>query len=154
MPDTLDSPNTLSVCLPSHVMNELAMLPHPQRRIFGCCLTFPTALAASVFQFLSSLSDALLFVFHFPAWSLPFSVLIFHIVLAFGIFHLKVAFLPPSLSFLLFLFLAVPVSIFDSIRFDFWVLICMPQMASERILVCLLPYWQTGISISSSAANN
>lgn len=122
---------------------------------FAAASHFPQHLQRQFFNFslLFSLRCSAL-VFHFAGWSLPFSVFIFHIVLAFGIFHLKVAFLSPFLSFLLFLFLAVPVSIFTSIRFDFWVLICMPQMASERILVCLLPYWQTGISISSSAANN
>lgn len=128
------------------------MLPHPQWRIFGCCLTFPTALAASVFQFFSSFSDAQLCVFHFPAWSLPFSVLILHIVLASGIFHLKVAFLSSFLS--VSLSSRYPCLDLRQYSLRFWVLICMPQMASERILVCLLPYWQTGISISSSAANN
>lgn len=64
--DTLDSPNTLSVCLPSHVMNELAMLPHPQRRVFGC-LTF-----------FSSFCDAQFFVFQFSFctlfWPLAFFI--------------------------------------------------------------------------------
>lgn len=121
---------------------------------FAAASHFPQHLQRQFFNF-SLLFSLRCSAFRFPFCSLEFAIFSSHFSHCFGLWHFSFeSRMSPSLSFFLFLFLAVPVSIFDSIRFDFWVLICMPQMASERILVCLLPYWQTGISISSSAANN
>lgn len=109
---------------------------HLQRQFFNFSLLFPMlSFAFSIFKL-----GVCHFQFSFCTlfWPLAFFIWKSHFCL---LFSLSLSSRSPCLDFRQY-----------SLRF--WVLICMPQMASERILVCLLPYWQTGISISSSAANN